>query len=60
MDKVVKLKPIVKSFIWGGTYFQKYGKGNEEIISELWELSVREGFSSIVVSGKDAGKTLKK
>ena len=59
MDKVVKLKPIVKSFIWGGTYFQKYGKGNEEIISELWELSVREGFSSIVVSGKDVGKTLK-
>ncbi len=59
MEKVVKLKPIVKSFIWGGNYFQKYGKGNEEIISELWELSVREGFSSIVVSGKDAGKTLK-
>ena len=48
MDKVVKLKPVVKSYLWGGTYFQKYGKGNQDIISELWELSVREDDSSFV------------
>ena len=58
MDSVVKLKPFIKSFIWGGDYFQKYGKGNQEVISELWELSLREGFSSVIASGKDEGKTL--
>ena len=41
MDSVVKLKPFIKSFIWGGDYFQKYGKGTQEVISELWELSLR-------------------
>ena len=58
MDSVVKLKPFIKSFIWGGDYFQKYGKGTQEVISELWELSLREGFSSVIASGKDEGKTL--
>ena len=48
MEKVVKLTPAIKSYIWGGTYFQKYGKGNAEIISELWELSVRGENSSRV------------
>ena len=41
MDKVVKLIPCVKSYIWGGTYFQKYGKSDLDTVSELWELSVR-------------------
>ena len=49
MNKVVKLSPAVKSYLWGGTYFQKYGKGNQYIISELWELSVRDDDSSFVV-----------
>ncbi len=59
MKSVVKLSPAVKSYIWGGSYFQKYNKGNnEEIISELWELSTRDD-SSIIVSGEDKGKFLK-
>lgn len=58
MDKVIKLKPIKKSALWGGTFFQQFGKGNEEIISELWELSVRGIDSSTVDSGKDKGKRL--
>lgn len=59
MDNVVKLKPAIKSYIWGGNYFQKYNKGNnEEIISELWELSLRDD-GSLIVSGKDNGKYLK-
>ena len=58
MKDVVKLKPIVKSAIWGGTHFQKYGKGDFDIISELWELSVRGLDSSIVASGLDSGKRL--
>ena len=48
MEKVVKLTPAIKSYIWGGTYFQKYGKGNVDTISELWELSVRGENSSKV------------
>lgn len=48
MNKVVKLKPVIKSYIWGGNYFQKYNKGNLDIISELWELSVREDDSSFI------------
>ena len=59
MKNVIKLKPAVKSYIWGGTYFQKYGKGNQPIISELWELSVRDGNSSIVAEGEFKGKALK-
>lgn len=50
--ELIKLTPAVKSYLWGGTFFQKYGKSPEtEIISELWELSVREGNSSIIASG---------
>ena len=60
MEKVVKLKPIVKSYIWGGQYFQKYGKGDQEVISELWELSLRDGNSSIIASGEYKGQELNK
>ena len=58
MNKVIKLKPCVKSYIWGGHFFQKYGKSNLDIVSELWELSVRDGSSSIIASGKNEGKNL--
>ena len=60
MEKVVKLKPVVKSYIWGGQYFQKYGKGDQDIISELWELSVRDGNSSVISEGKYKGQELNK
>ena len=40
MDKVVKLLPVVKSYIWGGQYFQKFGKSDLDVVSELWELSI--------------------
>ena len=52
MDKVVKLKPVIKSYIWGGNYFQPYLGLSDEKISELWELSVRKGSSSIIDSGE--------
>ena len=60
MEKVIKLKPVVKSYIWGGQYFQKYGKGDQEVISELWELSVRDGNSSVVAEGEYSGLELNK
>ena len=58
MDKVIKLSPSIKSYVWGGTYFQQFGKGNQEVISELWELSVRGNDSSLVASGPFKGKRL--
>ena len=59
MKSVVKLKPVVKSYIWGGDYFQKFGKSNEEVVSELWELSIRDDFNCLIDSGECIGKTLK-
>ncbi len=57
--ELVKLKPAVKDYIWGGNYFQKFNKGLELArVSECWELSVRDNDSSIIVSGKNEGKRL--
>ena len=57
--ELVKLKPAVKDYIWGGNYFQKFAKGlGLERVSECWELSTRDDDSSIVASGKDVGKKL--
>lgn len=56
---VFKIKPVSKAYIWGGNFFQKYGKeSNGDVISELWELSMRNGNSSKVASGPNEGKNL--
>ena len=52
MDKVVKLFPSVKSYLWGGTYFKPYVQGDFDIISELWVLSVRGDNSASLPNGK--------
>ena len=58
--ELVKLKPSVKDYIWGGDYFKEYGKGLAfDRVSECWELSTRDDDSSIIISGKDNGKRLK-
>lgn len=49
MNKVVKLIPITKSYIWGGGYFKKYRPNSEDTISESWELSVRKDNNNGVV-----------
>lgn len=57
--ELVKLKPAVKDYIWGGNYFQKFNKGIELTkVSECWELSVRDIDSSIIASGNNEGKLL--
>ncbi len=57
--ELVKLKPGVKDYIWGGTYFKAFNKGTSlDRVSECWELSVRDNDSSIIASGKDEGKRL--
>ncbi|MCR5185048.1 MAG: class I mannose-6-phosphate isomerase [Bacilli bacterium] len=58
MNKVVKLKPCVKSYLWGGQYFQKYHKSDLDIVSELWELSTRDESSSLIDSGINKDKRL--
>ncbi len=57
--ELVKLKPAVKDYIWGGNYFQKFNKGiGLTKVSECWELSVRDILSSIIASGNNEGKLL--
>ena len=58
MEMVVKLKPVVKSYIWGGSYFQQFKNIDLDVVSELWELSLRGLDSSIIDSGKNKGKRL--
>ena len=57
--ELVKLKPVVKDYIWGGNYFQKFNKGlGLTRVSECWELSTRGIDSSIIASGPDINKPL--
>ena len=58
MNKLIKLNPSVKSYLWGGNYFQRYFDLPQEIVSELWVLSSRGESSSIVASGNDLGRRL--
>ena len=56
MSNALKLKPAIKDYIWGGTYFKQFGKGNQDIIAECWELSIRDDFNCVLASN---GKQLK-
>lgn len=70
MNKVIKLIPITKSYIWGGTFFKKYKECSEDTISESWELSIRKdnynhvvGFSlpiNELISDEDLGPNCKR
>ena len=57
LNEVVKLKPVIRRYLWGGQYFSKFNKGEGDI-SELWELSVRKNDSSVIDSGKLKGTLL--
>ena len=56
MSNAIKLKPAIKDYIWGGTYFKQFNKGSQDIIAECWELSIRDDFNCTVA---DSGKLLK-
>ena len=56
MSDAIKLKPAIKDYIWGGTYFKQFGKGDQDIIAECWELSVRDDFNCVLAEN---GKPLK-
>jgi mannose-6-phosphate isomerase len=58
----LKFKPILQSRIWGGDGLQRVlGKGDPAMadLGESWELSDREGASTVVVSGGFAGRDLR-
>ena len=50
MSNALKLKPIIKSYIWGGDYFKPYREGDFDNISESWELSLRKD-NNVLVEG---------
>ena len=54
----VKLKPALKSYLWGGTKLKKeYGKAGD-VISESWELSFNKDGLTLIDGGENNGKTL--
>ncbi|MDE6501090.1 MAG: mannose-6-phosphate isomerase, class I [Ruminococcus sp.] len=57
---IMKLRPAVKDYIWGGKRLtEEYGKiSDTERISETWECSVHPDGMSIVTTGEHTGKTL--
>jgi len=57
--KTLKLEPEIKNNIWGGTFFQKFGKGTlMNRVAECWELSMQPNSESIISSGINKGKRL--
>jgi mannose-6-phosphate isomerase len=57
---IVKLKPAVKDYIWGGTKLKEAGKEAPfSHIAECWELSFHQDGPSLIASGPDQGKFLK-
>lgn len=58
--ETVKLKPVIKEYIWGGKKLKEAGKSNDfESISECWELSFHKDGYTLIDSGENKGKTLK-
>ena len=55
----VKLKPALKSYLWGGTkLITEYGKKGEGVLSEAWELSFHKDGPSVIDGGENDGKYL--
>lgn len=57
VEPMVKLKPVFKDYLWGGTKLRDiYGKKCDyDVIAESWELSAHPDGSSIVASGRHEG-----
>lgn len=55
----IKLTPVIKNYIWGGTkLIADFNKKAEDIAAESWELSTHPDGESIVSTGIYAGCTL--
>ncbi len=56
---IVKLKPALKSYLWGGHKLNyAYGKTGIPSVAEAWELSFREEGASIIDGGAHDGELL--
>lgn len=60
MEKLLKLRPAFKDYLWGGTHLKtKYHKQSAmPIVAESWELSCHPDGMSTIVNGTFAGRTL--
>ncbi len=57
--EVVKLKPAIKNYIWGGRKLKEAGKHSVfDSISECWELSFHKDGPTIIDSGEYKNKNL--
>ena len=56
----MKLKPVGKDYLWGGTKLKaKYGKNiNFDPLAETWEFSTHPDGLSLIDNGEFRGKTL--
>lgn len=57
VEPMVKLKPVFKDYLWGGTKLRDiyHKKCDYDIIAESWELSAHPDGSSVVASGRHKG-----
>ncbi|MBQ8133035.1 MAG: class I mannose-6-phosphate isomerase [Clostridia bacterium] len=56
-DPIVKLKPVFKDYIWGGTKLRDiyHKKSDYDIIAESWEISTHRDGNSTIASGEYRG-----
>ena len=56
----MKLSPVLKSALWGGTRLPtRWGKGERSTsVAESWELSVREKERNVILNGELSGQTI--
>ena len=55
----LRLKPCLRSYLWGGTRLrEEYHKTGAGIIAESWELSVRSDGPTLIGSGAHCGESL--
>lgn len=60
MDKLLRLLPVYKDYIWGGERLKtEYGRATELTpLAESWELSAHENGESVIAGGEYDGLTL--
>ncbi len=58
MSYILKLKPALKDYLWGGTSLMKYFDTDSDKISEAWVLSCHKDGKSIVQNGEFTGRSL--
>jgi len=56
---ILKLKPVLKNYIWGGNTLKKiYKRSSLEKVAESWEMSIHHDGESIIDGGEFNGITL--